>query len=87
MYWLLSVTQGCKRLFCLKGLLRSFADSTGLKVNFQKSLLVPINVNPEKMLHLANTLGCQVGSLPFTCLGLSLGSSKPKFEHYLPLLD
>lgn len=74
-------------LFCLKGLLRSFADSTGLKVNFSRSSLIPINVDADRLLHLANTFGCQVGSTPFTYLGLPLGSSKPKFESYLPLID
>jgi hypothetical protein len=33
------------QLFTLKGLLRSFADSTGLRVNYTKSFLVPINVD------------------------------------------
>lgn len=36
------------QLFCLKGLLRSFADSTDLKVNLSKSFIVPINVSKEK---------------------------------------
>lgn len=35
-------------LFKFKGILRSFTDSTGLKVNFHKSSLVPININAEK---------------------------------------
>lgn len=38
-----------KQLFCLKALLHSFAESTGLKVNFHKSCLVPINVRAEKV--------------------------------------
>lgn len=75
------------QLFCLKGLLRSFADSTSLRVNFSKSSIVPINVGADKMQHLANTFGCQVGGLPFTYLGLPLGVSKPKLVHYLPLID
>jgi hypothetical protein len=54
------------QLFTLKGLLRSFIDSTGLQVNYNKSFLVPINVDNDKAMHLASTLGCQVGTLPFT---------------------
>jgi len=54
------------QLFCLKAMLNSFASSTGLVVNFSKSLLIPVNVSSEKMMVLAGTLGCQVGSLPFT---------------------
>jgi hypothetical protein len=54
------------QLFALKGLLRSFIDSTGLQVNYSKSFLVPINVDNDKAMHLASTMGCQVGTLPFT---------------------
>lgn len=63
-------------LFNLKGLLRSFSDSTGLHVNFEKSFLVPINMSDSRATHLANTFGCQVASMPFTYLGLPLGTTK-----------
>lgn len=36
---------------------------------------------------LAGTLGCQIGSLPFTYLGLPLGTTKPKIEEFAPLID
>jgi hypothetical protein len=74
-------------LFDLKGLLRSFSDSTGLHVNFNKSFLVPINTNPERATHLARTFGCQVGSMPFTYLGLPLGTTKPSVQDFTPLLN
>ena len=80
--------EGCGRqLFILKALLNSFALSTGLKVNFQKSMMVPINISPEKLKHLALTFGCSTGSLPFTYLGLPLGSTKPRIDDYLPLIS
>jgi hypothetical protein len=72
------------QLFTLKSLLRSFADSTGLKVNYDKSFLVPINLENDKAQHLANTLGCQVGSLPFTYIGLPLGTTRPYVEEFAP---
>jgi hypothetical protein len=34
-------------------LTKSFSDSTRLHVNFQKKLLVPINVSAERIHHLA----------------------------------
>lgn len=74
------------QLFALKCLLRSFADSTGLQINFAKSLLVPINVSEEKAQHLARTFGCVVGSLPFTYLGLPLGTTRPTVTDFLPLI-
>lgn len=52
------------QLICLKELLNKFADSTGLKVNFSKSSIIPINVSDTKMATLAAAFGCQIGSLP-----------------------
>ena len=80
--------EGCGRqLFILKALLNSFALSTGLKANFQKSMMVPINISPKKLKHLALTFGCSIGSLPFTYLGLPLGSTKPRIDDYLPVIS
>ena len=64
-------------LFNLKGLLRSFSDSTGLNVNFSKYFLVPINLSEAINAHLAHTFGCAIGLMPFTYLLLPLGTTKP----------
>jgi hypothetical protein len=53
------------QLLTLKCILRSFADSTDIKVNYSKSFLVPINIEGERALHLTNTIGCQVVEMPF----------------------
>ena len=57
----------------LQTILQDFFTSTGLKVNFAKSMLVPINLEPERVTSLAQQFGCILGSLPFTYLGLPLG--------------
>jgi hypothetical protein len=75
------------QLFTLKDLLRSFANSTSLKVNYAKSFLVPINMEESKALHLAQTIGCQVASMPFTYLGLPLGTTRPSVEEFFPLVN
>lgn len=75
------------QLTCLKELLNKFADSTGLKVNFSKSSIISINVSDTKMATLAAVLGCQVGSLPFTYLGLPMGTTKPRFQDLTPIMD
>ena len=36
---------------------------------------------------LANTFGCQIGSLPFTYLGLPMGTIKPRFEDLTSIMD
>jgi hypothetical protein len=79
-------TDACQ-LFALKGLMQSFSNSIGLKINFHKSFLVPINTDVEKALHLANTIGCRVGTMPFTYLGLPIGTTRPSLEDFLPLLN
>lgn len=86
---LLFLQADARQLFLLKGLLRSFADSTGLQglqINFAKSLMVPINVSEERISHLARTFGCTVGTLPFTYLGLPLGTTWLTVTEFMPLI-
>lgn len=79
--------EGCGRqLFILKALLNTFAESSGLRVNFSKSMLVPINLTEDKTKHLAATFGCSVGSFTFTYLGLPLGLTKPRVDDFMPLV-
>lgn len=75
------------QLFFLKGVLQSYSDSTRLRINFSKSMMVPINLNDEKLNHLARTFGCQTGSFPFTYLGLPLGLTRPRVDDFLPLMS
>ena len=49
--------------------------------------MIPINTCDDKLNLLANNFGCQVDSLPFTYLGLPLGTTKPKIEDFLPLVQ
>lgn len=76
-----------RELFFLKASLNSFADSTSLKVNFNKSMMVPINVSGAKLEILSRTLGCSKGSLPFTYLGLPLSLTRPSVADYWPLVS
>lgn len=75
------------QLFFLKTLLNNFSESTGLKVNFSKSMMLPINITDERLDLLARTFGCSKGSLPFPYLGLPLGLTKPKIQDFLPLVN
>lgn len=73
-------------LFCIKGILHSFSPATGLKINFHKSCLLPINLDTVKASQLAAIFGCQVGTFPFTYLGLPMSLTKPKVKDYIPLI-
>jgi len=47
---------------------------------------VPINLNAEETQHLASTFGCKVGSMAFTYLGLTLGTTRPYVQDFNPLI-
>ena len=72
------------QISALKNVLQEFSTSTGLKVNYDKSMLVPINVEENRTNLLAQLFECAVGSSPFTYLGLPLGLTKPKVIDFLP---
>jgi len=79
--------EGCsEQIGVLKDILNVFTLATGLKVNFNKSQMVPVNVAQEKLQLLPTNFGCETGSLPFTYLGLPLGITKPRVEDFLPLV-
>jgi hypothetical protein len=75
-----------QQLLILKDILQKIAISSGLKVNYHKSCLVPINVDAQKTELLAASFGCIVGSFPFTYLGLPLGLTKPLVRDFAPLI-
>ena len=67
-------------------LLLCFQAVTGLKVNVAKSELVPIGeVNNVHVL--AEILGCRVGALPMTYLGMPLGASHKSPSIWNPILE
>jgi hypothetical protein len=74
------------QLLVLKDTLRKFTLSTCLKINYDKSQMVPINVPTDLLAELANEFGCQVGSMPFTYLELPLGTTKPTIAELSPLV-
>ena len=47
-----------RQLVCLKALLNTFASATGLKVNYGKSIMVPINIAEDRVDIFTNTLQC-----------------------------
>lgn len=56
----------------LKYLLIGFEHLSGLKINFHKSALVPLNITQELASTLASQIGCQLSTLPITYLGVPL---------------
>ena len=84
----LLIMQACPiQLLRLKSLLQEFAAATGLRVNYAKSCILPINVSDDKMRQLAATFECSIGTLPFTYLGLPLGTARPTVRDLAPVSD
>jgi hypothetical protein len=71
----------------IKEILEEYTAFTGLEANFHKSSLVPINLNEEETNSLANMIGCSTASMPFTYLGLPMGTTKPTIRELSPLID
>ena len=74
-------------MVALKNMLLTFQQSTGLKVNFAKSSMIPLNIDESEATMLAAVLGCMIGQLPFTYLGLPLGTTRPRIVDLMPLAD
>jgi hypothetical protein len=74
---------------CLKALLESYVQSTGLRVNFAKSRMVPLSKiwMMKELKTMVGVFGCQIQGMSFTYLGLLMGSTKLRVEHYAPLMD
>jgi hypothetical protein len=58
------------QLLFLKILLTNFGSAIRLKVNYDKSNMIPINISDGRLHVVLQTLQCQKGIFPFTYLGL-----------------
>lgn len=67
-----------KNVRAIKQVLRNFELISGLKVNFNKCCLVGLNIEEEAVSTFASYLGCSVGKVPMSYLGLQVGIDKKK---------
>lgn len=70
----------------LKELLTDFTVSTGLRINYHKSSMVPINISTERCQELVEVFGCKVEHMPFTYLGLPMGTTRPSVDDLTPMV-
>lgn len=70
----------------LKLLLDSFSAATGLRINFNKSTVMPMHVPPDVLPQCIAALGCKQESFPQTYLGLPLLSEKLRLTAFTPLI-
>ena len=69
----------------VNNLLKHYAAQTGLKINYAKYMLIPLNVNPQTLNIILSELGCKQGSFSFTYLGLPLSDHRLRVEDFNPI--
>jgi len=63
-----------------------FAQATGLKINFHKSMVVPMHVPATSVDAMVAVLQCQQGAFPQTYLGLPLSNTKLRLSAFAPMI-
>ncbi|CAJ2670867.1 unnamed protein product [Trifolium pratense] len=71
----------------LRAVLVLFETMSGLKVNFNKSLLVGVNISDSWLREAASVLCCKVGKIPFLYLGLQIGGDPRRLMFWEPVLS
>ena len=71
----------------LRAVLTMFAEMSGLKVNFHKSLLVGVNIGDSWLTEAASILNCKVGKISFLYLGLSIRGDPRKLAFWEPMVS
>ncbi|GKV50004.1 hypothetical protein SLEP1_g56722 [Rubroshorea leprosula] len=71
----------------VKGILRWFELISGLKTNFNKSVLYSCCVSEEWRRMAAANLNCKSGEFPFTYLGMPIGDSMCRRKPWIPVID
>ena len=59
---------------------------SGLKINFKKSVIIPVGVMEEDPERLAAAYGCGIGQLPLKYLGVLIGVSPRGREIWEPVI-
>ena len=68
-------------------ILDCFGVMSGLRINYDKSALVPINYGRELVHQVKRVLGCLEVSLPITYLGIPLGANPKRLHTWQPVID
>ncbi|GAU50095.1 hypothetical protein TSUD_28830 [Trifolium subterraneum] len=83
---LLMGTKSWANVRALRVVLLLFETMSGLKVNFNKGMLVGVNIPDSWLGKAASALGCRVGKIPFLYLGLPIGGDPRRLRFWKPVL-
>jgi hypothetical protein len=70
----------------LKFILLCFELLSGMKINFHKSEVIVMGVDPVEEARVARVLNCKQGSFPFTYLGFTMSDHKLSISDNEPLV-
>lgn len=70
-----------------RAVLLLFEKISGLKVNFNKSMLTGVNILDSWLSEAALVMNCRRGTIPFVYLGLSIGGDSRKYAFWKPVVD
>jgi len=76
-----------QNVMVLKSILRCFELASGLKVNFHKSRLAGIGVQPTTIHRYSTLLNCGTMKVPFTYLGILVGGNQRRKEFWQGLMS
>jgi hypothetical protein len=71
----------------LKWLMLCFESLSGMKINYSKSDMVPVNLSEEETIYYTRALCCKIGSLPFRYLRVPLHYDKLRREDIQSTMD
>jgi hypothetical protein len=71
----------------LKVVLMLFEKISGMRLNFNKSEVIPMNLEEGEVHEISHILNYPVGALPFKYLGVSIHFEKLKIEDLQPVVD
>jgi hypothetical protein len=64
-----------------------YEQISGMRINFHKSELVPLNIEPSEAHRLAHVFSCPLGTFPIKYLGVPLHYENLNREDIQPLVD
>ena len=64
-----------------------FEKISGMRINFHKSEIVPMNLDVDEAHEISHLFGCPIGSFPMKYLGVPLHFDKLSREEVQPLVD
>jgi hypothetical protein len=74
-------------VWTIRAVLLILEEVSGLKVNFNKSMITGVNISSTWLAEAASMLNCRTRTIPFVYLGLPIGGDSRKLSFWKPEVD